>query len=244
MRDLGVEKPVSQSQLNSASRKVFLTAEDIERRIRSAGAGVIELAANERLTPMADDLLAERNISVRRAVTAADAPEFSPTIKSDHDQAVERLSNIARPPADRAVTGPVGLVLRDPTETVVAVLQALRHDGPMFADYTKTDCWLRNTEALAADLRNGAVAAGVLMLPYAADGMIVAGKTKGLRPVQATRVESVASAVRRFDANVLVLEHRNSTFHEMRAMVRTFTAARVGRADGDIVATIQKLERL
>ena len=238
------DEPVSQLGTNSTARKVFLTAEDIERRIRSAGSGVIELAANEQLTPMAEDALAEMNITARRTVTAADAPEFSPTIKSDHAQAVERLSNVARPPADRAVTGPVGLVLRDPTETVVAVLQALRHDGPLFTDYTKTDCWLRNTEALAADLRNGAIAAGVLMLPYAADGMVVSGKTKGLRPVQGTRVESVAAAVRRFDANVLVLEHRHSTFHEMRAMVRTFTAARTGRADGDIVTTIQKLEQL
>jgi ribose 5-phosphate isomerase RpiB len=224
-------------------RKVFLTADDLQSRIETTGAGVVELAANEVLTPQAKDLADASRIVVRRAVTAADPPSVQPIIKDDHTQAVEALTVVSRPPADRAVIGPVGLVVFRPTELVVTVLQALRHDGPTFVDYSQTDCWFRNTEALAAAIRDGEAAVGILMMRYAADAMVVAGKIKGLRPVQGTRPESVVAAVRRFNANILVLEHRLSTFHEMRAMIRAFTAARTQPIGGDVLATIDKHER-
>ena len=236
---------MAQAPVNLATpaRKVFLTAEDLERRIRSAGAGLIELAANEHLTPQAKDLADEKNIPVRRTVTAADVPTTQPVIPSNKQQAVQRLTDLSARPADRAVVGNVGLVIEKPTEDVVVLLQALRHDGPVFVDCSQTECWLRNTEALAGQIKSGALAAGVLLVPYAANAMLLAGKIKGLRPVQGTRAESVAAAVRHYDANVLVLEHRLSTFHEMRAMVRAFTAARSGAMNRDVMATVAKLEQ-
>lgn len=234
---------MASGQANSTLRKVFLTADALAERIARAGAGVIELAANEVLTPSAQDLANERNVVVRRSVTAADAPATQPTIKPDHQQAVETLANPAARPVDRAVTGPVGLVIDRPDEKVVTLLQALRHDGPGFVDYGRTGSWMQNTEALAGDIRSGIVAGGVLLMRYAANAMAVAGKMRTLRPVQGTQVASVAAAVRHFDANVLVLEHRLRTFHEMRAMIRVFTAARTGPANRDVMDTIARLER-
>jgi hypothetical protein len=67
---------------------------------------------------------------------------------------------------------------------------------------------------------------GVVIAPYAADVMVLAAKHKGVRPVQGTRADSVTAAVRHFGANLLVLEHAISTYHEMRQMLRTFTAPR------------------
>ncbi len=234
---------MAQAPVNTATRKIFLTAEDLERRIRSAGSGLIELAANEYLTPRAKDLADEKSIAVRRTVTATDAPITQPVIKSDKQQAVQRLTDLSARPADRAVVGAVGLVIERATENVVVLLQALRHDGPVFVDCSQAECWLRNTEALAGQIKSGALAAGVLLVPYAANAMLLAGKIKGLRPVQGTRVASVAAAVRHFDANVLVLEHRLCTFHQMRAMVRAFTAARPGAMNRDVMATVAKLEQ-
>jgi len=234
---------MSQAPVNSPVRKIFLTAEDLERRIRAPGSGVLELAANEHLTPRAMDLAAERNVTVRRSVTAADPPPTQPTIKSDRQHAVEQLMRGSARPGGRAVAGAVGVVIEKPTENVVLLLQALRHDGPLFVDFSKTPCWMRNTEALADEMHRSAIAAGVLLMPYAANAMVMVGKMRGLRPVQGTRVESVAAAVRHYDANVLVLEHRLSTFHEMRAMVRAFTAARPGAMNRDLMATVAALEQ-
>lgn len=233
---------MAETEVNSRARKVFLTADDLQRRMESAGSGVIELAANEQLTPSAQDLAGERNVVVRRSVTAADAPDTRPIIKTDRQEAVAGLTSPGAQ-SGRAVISPVGLVIERPRENVVTLLQALRHDGAMFIDYSKTECWLRNTETLAGDIRGGRMAAGVWIMPYAANAMVLAGKCKGLRPVQGTRVESVAAGVRHYDANALVLEHRQSTFHEMRAMIRAFTAARSGPMNRDVADTIAQLER-
>ena len=64
--------------------------------------------------------------------------------------------------------------------------------------------------------------------PYAADAIVLANKIAGIRAVQGTCVQSVAAAMRHFDANVLILEHALSTFHEMRMMVRQFVTQRTG----------------
>jgi hypothetical protein len=72
--------------------------------------------------------------------------------------------------------------------------------------------------------------------------MAVAGKVKGIRPVQGTRVESVAAALRHFGANLLVLEHAFSTHHQMRTMLRTLAAGGKG-AGGALEAALVELER-
>jgi ribose 5-phosphate isomerase RpiB len=233
---------LANGQANSSARKVFLTAEELEQRIASAGAGVIELAVNEHLTPRAQDVADQRNVSVHRSVTTIDAPNYQPTIHTDQQQALKRLATST--PGGRPVIGPVGLVLDRPDDGVVRLLAALKYDGASFVNYTQTACWLRNTEALAADIAAGQLAAGVIVAAYAANAMVLAGKLRGIRPVQGTRVESVAAAVRHYDSNVLVLEHRFHTFHEMRAMIRTFTAARaVAGANTDVMAAIVRHER-
>ena len=51
------------------------------------------------------------------------------------------------------------------------------------------------------------------------------------------------SAVARFDANVLVVEHARRTFYEIRNVIRAFaTLPRPGAADAGLAETIAKLE--
>jgi ribose 5-phosphate isomerase RpiB len=88
----------------------------------------------------------------------------------------------------------------------------------------------------------GEVAAGAAILPYAADAMAVAGKVKGVRPVQGTRPESVAAALRHFSANLLVLEHAFSTHHQMRTMLRQIASGARGAGEA-LEAALLELER-
>jgi ribose 5-phosphate isomerase RpiB len=95
-------------------------------------------------------------------------------------------------------------------------------------------------EALAA----GRLSLGVAILPYAADAVVLANKFPGVLAVQGTRRESVAAAVRHLGANLLVLEHSLSTFHELRAMAAVFVKDRMltGVAT-DVLAAIARVEK-
>ena len=97
---------------------------------------------------------------------------------------------------------------------------------------------------MCRDVATGQLAAGVVVLPYAADAIVLANKIKGVRAVQGTRPQSVAAAIRHFDANLLILEHAFSTFHEMRRMIRIFATQRQTRNTAEVLlAAVSELER-
>ena len=73
---------------------------------------------------------------------------------------------------------------------------------------------------------------------------LLAGKIAGIRPVQGTRLASVAAAVRHFDANLLVVEHAFGTYHETRMMIRTFVLDRgVAGAKRSLLEAVAQQER-
>jgi hypothetical protein len=108
--------------------------------------------------------------------------------------------------------------------------------------FDREDCAIGNLLALCGAVAAGKVRAGVALLPYAADAMVLANKVKGVRAVQGTRVASVSAGVRRFGANVLVLEHSFLTFHEMRSMIQALAAGQGQRAGNAIIAAMNQLE--
>lgn len=197
--------------------KIFITEDLLRKRLSGAKGTVVELAHNEHLTPAAQDLVARRRMTVRRGA----AP--SPAVPAGN--AAPAAPQVGSTPAASTATG-LGLVLERPSEGVRGLLTALAHDGLTLTDYTQTDCWMRNLQGLCSAITSGAVSAGVAVLPYAADAMVLANKIPGIRAVQGTRADSVAAAVRRFGANLLIIEHSFSSFFEMRTMVRLFAAER------------------
>lgn len=233
---------VNHSAGNTNGGKVFVTAQMLQDRLAGSAGGQLELAGNEFLTPAARDVVARKSISVHRAPTAVQGGRNTPAVSSGPQQAMTRLAASAAMPSDRPTVGPVGLVLDRPDGGVAALLDALRYDGAMFFDCNKNACWADDLDVLAGAMAGGDLAAGVAIMPYAADAMVVAGKITGLRPVQGASARAVAAGVRHFDANVLVVGYKTATFGEMRAMIRTFTAARTGSGAPDIMAAIAKHE--
>ena len=236
-----------------APPKVFVTAEMLGQRLAvDDGDGrAIELAPHEFLTPAAADLADERHVAVRKpapSLPKAPAPA-SASVGGNPGQAAATdtpgaVVAPAAPGGDGARTCGLGLVVERPSDTVRSVLAALARDGLAVADYSQTDCWIVNTQLLCKAIAGGTVPAGVVVLPYAADAMVLAGKVRGIRAVQGTRVDSVAAALRHFAANLLVLEHAFSTYHEMRTMVRLFAGERPARPAAEVlVDAVAKLER-
>jgi len=209
---------------NAPSRRIFITAEMLAERLAASSGQTLELAANERLTPAAQDLAARKNITiVHTAVAAPTAATKTPVPRtSARSVGLPLVSDI---PSSGA--GPVGLIVERPTEKVGSVLSALKHDGIRLLEVAASDCWVENLLALSRSVAAGTSSLGVALLPYAADAMVIANKVKGIRAVQGTRPASVAGAIRHVGANLLVLEHELSTFYELRQMVRVFIRDRM-----------------
>ena len=145
---------------------------------------------------------------------------------------------------DLSMDEPVGLITYFPDEKTDSVLQALAHDGIFFTDCTDDECWMVNLLGLCRRITAGSLSLGVALFPFGADALIMANKVPGIRAVQGTKIESVAASVRRLSTNLLILEHRVSTFHELRAMTRIFVQNRMvsGLAD-DVIKKIEEVEK-
>jgi hypothetical protein len=233
------------------SVRVFITYDDLARRLNTAGAngGAVELAGNEALTPAAMDLVQQRNLAVHRHTgSVAERPATDSSPIAAKRQADAGGAGIACP-APRAESagsgGAIGLVVSQPTNAVRGLIDGLFRTGLRLADYTLDSCWMANTRAMGVAIATGRLAGGVAVLPFAAEAMVLANKLRGIRAVQGTTRAAIAAALRRFDANVLIVEHAASTFYEIGSMIRLFVSHRCGAgANAALMATLTELERV
>jgi len=229
--------------------RVFLTADALRRRVAaSKGARVVELAWNETLTPNAMDHVQQMHLEVRRKerapaerenTQAADRAQTAETIRT---KACRSLSEADE--AQSFCNCPLGLVISRGDAKVAAVLELVRREGANLVEFQSSDCAVRNLTALCEGVSAGTVARGLVIVPYAAGAMALAGRFRGVRPVQGTRLASVEAAIRQFNANLLVIEHAFTAFHEMRAMIRVFAAgAKRPATDKTLMDAIGRLDR-
>ena len=232
-----------------AVARVFVTRDELSQRAAASGGGApIQLAHNEFLTPSALDLVDERHLAVSKA--PAPSPMVSPAPQKVGNKAGSNPAAAGsqaspqrpdNPPSLSAAS--LGLVTDRTDAKVASAAGALAYDGLAIMDFNRTDCWIINLQGLCEAVAAGTVSAGVAVLPYAADAMVLANKIKGIRAVQGTRLDSMVAAIRHFGANVLIVEHAFKTFHEIRAMVRAFVGSRPDRpAATTLVAALAALE--
>ena len=86
------------------------------------------------------------------------------------------------------------------------------------------------------------LAGGVMIDRYAAGAMALAGKTRGVRPVQGVCVAAVEAGLRQFDANVLVIGHATVSMYEIRSMIDRFSIGR--RMDHPRTALLDAIDEL
>jgi hypothetical protein len=248
-------KPPTQPQ------KVFITADMLLRRLTDEGGKVLELAPYEFLTPAAMDIIEDRHVPIRRlaeclpkapgAPGVSDAPGTCDPQSPAAAPAGASAAATAAPSPPCAITAAamaagtgIGLVLEQPTAPVRTVLTALRQDRLAVVDYGQTGCWIANVRLLCEAIAAGKIARGVAILPTAAEGVLLGNKIPGIRAVQGTRTDGLATAIRRFAPNLLVLEHTSASYHEMRTMIRAFAAERPPRATAKVLMdTLAELEK-
>jgi len=256
--EAGSERKTKTSPAPPAVRKVFITAEMLMERLALNGhGGAIELACNEFLTPNARDVVDRRHMTVKKA------PAPSPIVKVGEpsgatgnsvaregvapDTANARTTElpVATQPVVAAAGGcTFGLVVDGSGPKLEGLLRAMGHDSLALADYSRTACWMTNTREMCDAIAVGQLAGGVAILPHAAEAMVLANKHRGIRAVQGTRPASVEAGVRRFNANLLIVEHAFSTFHEMRQMVRLFVgASRTQASSSALMDAVGEMER-
>ncbi len=221
--------------------KVFITVDDLRQRLSGTNGGVIELSHNEFLTPAAADLVEAKNLIISKA----SAPEPQPAEGAMPSQETPGHAYTLRSASGESMAPAItiGLVIDRPGEKVRSVTDSLSNNGIGFSRFDQSSCWMENLRSMCRDVASGGLATGVAVLPYAADAMVLVNKIDGIRAVQGTRVGSVQAGIRHFGANVLILEHAFSTFHEMCTMIRVFTNNRAGVSSGDLLEAIGREER-
>jgi len=227
--------------------KIWLTADALAKRLKSGTGSVVELAANEFLTPNAIDLADMRHVAVKRAA----APGIAAAKRNPQDegtvakgQGESKDSHGRRPSTSSPRPSILGLVLDRPTPLVRSLVDQLCRAGEPLADYTMDGCWIRNTRSLCAAVASGELAGGVIIRPWAAEAVMLANKVRGVRAVHGASPAAVSAAIRRFRANLLVVEHETSTLFQMRSLVLAFAAGRAAQdAPNPLLAAVEELER-
>ncbi|MBI5723583.1 MAG: RpiB/LacA/LacB family sugar-phosphate isomerase [Planctomycetes bacterium] len=230
------------SEDSGPSRKIFITAQMLQERLAGGThGGLVELEHNEYLTPNAQDLADDRSLTVRKQ------PEAPPAPSAPQENPPPAAAQPAHPKNSRggsSSTMLVGLVLDRPDQKVSTAVDNLRHDGLVIESFNRTDCVICNTLGLCEEIAADKTGAGVVIAPYAADLVMLANKVAGVRAVQGSRPDSVAAAVRRFGANLLIVEHAFATFHEIRTMIALFAKRRRTAPTGAaLMQAVEKLER-
>jgi ribose 5-phosphate isomerase RpiB len=249
-------EPTDQAQPKSrpaaAPRKVFLTAEMLMQRLAGEGGQgrTIDLAHNEFLTPAAMDLADERHMAVRKQpgqLAPPDGAVCSDAVRRygpEYALAGTLQTSAADAPSAGPAAAALGLVMHKPNELVRRVLDSLERDGITAFDFNRTGCWIVNTRTLCEAVVSGGVSGGVVMVPLAADAVVLANKVRGIRAVQGARPEGLALAMARLAPNVLVLEHSSATFHEVRTMLRMFAGGQRAKGTAKVLLdAVEELER-
>ena len=211
----------------AGAARVWVTAEMLAAR--ADGAGSVSLAMNEYLTPAARDWAASRGVQVLRGTVL---PAGEPVTRS--------VPGRVRP---AVLTRTLGLVVNRPDGKVAAALASAGRAGLATVAFDESSCWMVNARAMCEAVNAGQVAGGVLIDRYAAAGMVLVAKIRGIRPVQGVSAAAVEAALRQFDANVLVIGHVAVSVYELRSMIDRFAAGRrMGRDRTALLEAVEELE--
>ena len=220
--------------------RFWLTADMLAAR--AAGASALVLAANEFLTPAAQDYAQRHHIQLCRdgrvagvsrstgvppvSITAVPAVGHGQDTTRGPDARDTHGRDARATPSPTAMVGTLGLVVHRPDLKVQAALAGLPRAGIPTAAFATQPCPMANTREMCRALADGQIAGGVVIDRYAAGPMALAGKCRGARPVQGTTLQAVLAALRQFDANVLVLGHAELSVFELKTMLERFAAGR------------------
>ena len=175
----------------------IVTASQLQAAMNAASDGVAVLAADARLSPLANDLARKEPKRVRRVHTAAPS--------GDQSNAAAALP---------------WMWWIDGSCPVVAEVTSQRKDRLRAANATHAPNTLTQViRDLASAIRNHQVAGGLIFVRNAARAMCLANRCASIRAVVGTCGEAVEQGVTELGANVLVVEYPHHGHRSTSAMV-------------------------
>ena len=165
--------------------------------------GHVRLPPSARLTPMAADWLRQKNVEI---VYADASPVAQPT-----SQAV--------PPTGAILwwcDGPCG-------QAKAAIAQQSRET---FMQPFDAKTIVQAVKHLAAEIKQGRAASGVLVVKSAAAATIFANRCPSLRAILGTCREAVQQGIDELAANVLIIEHPYQSLGQVRNLLAQFIRGR------------------
>lgn len=203
----------------------IVTEQQLREAMQRDAQGVALIAADARLTPLANDLAREKPQQVKRMGQSADARQM-------HTRAAN--------PTGSALPW---LIWCDGRCPAVDLIQQ-RYAAQLRRTAARTDPAAVSNLALdlAGLVRSGQVAGGLLFVATAARAMCFANRCRSLRAVLGTCDEAVQQGIDELGANVLVVEYPHVGRRMMIAMVERMMAQRP-RTEPAVQRILAQLER-
>jgi len=213
---------------------VFITARQLEDLHKSHGGnGHVTLPYRARLTPLAADFVRARKLVLGYAEVSAPTGALvagasnsvgsaSRTAGAAAQQTVRSADPTPIAPGPPYVwwcDGPCGpakaAVVTEEKQTALRALHFKAHPTQI----------VPVIKSLAAEVKSGKVAGGVLLVQSAAQAIVYANRCKSLRAILGTCLESVEQGISQVAANVLIIEYPHKNLPQIRNMLSRFLRA-------------------
>ena len=224
---------------------MIVTARQLEDLHRQNGAnGHVTLPYRARLTPLAADWIKAKRVAVGYSDVPVPANGDGVSAKPQAAEASAVPLPLAASRADAAgnATGAFLWWCDGPCGPAKAALVAHEKESALRPLDQPADAkrLVAVVKALAAEMKSGRVAGGVLLVQNGAAVMVFANRCPSLRAVVGTCMEAVEQGIQQVAANVLVVEHPHKTLEQVKNMLACFTKAKRGLSE-DVRRQMQEL---
>ena len=199
--------------------------EDLHRQ--NGGNGHVVLPYRARLTPLAQDWVKSKRVALGYADVSAIASAASP--KSADSTSADACCTKCAHDAGRCCSSSTYLWWCDgPCGPAKAALTVHEKESGLKALDAQPGAgqMVLAIKRLAAEVKAGHAAGGVLMVQTGAAAMVYANRCPSLRAILGTCQEAVEQGVQQVAANVLVIEYPHKTLQQMKNMLGRFVKAK------------------
>lgn len=214
----------------------FYTARQLDDLHRLNGAnGHLVLPYRARLTPAAQDWVKSKRVQL--VYTDDQAQPDLAVARNTTGSTLPESPSASPPPAGAFVwwcDGPCG-----PAKAALVAQEKESNFRPLEAMYDPRHV-VGVVRRLAADVKSGQIAGGVLLVQSGAAAVVYANRCPSLRAVMGTSIEAVDQGVQQVAANVLVIEHPHKTLQQVKNLLGRFVRAKRELSE-DVRRQIQEL---
>lgn len=202
---------------------MYITARQLEDLHKSHGGnGHVTLPYRARLTPLASDFVRLRKLVVGYADVLA--------VQAGGTISVAKSTSVSAPPIQSAGDRPKGSFLwwcDGPSGPAKAAIVAEEKQSGVRPLAVPADARQIVTviKTLAAEIKSGGSAGGVLLVQNAATAIVLANRCPSLRAIIGSCLEAVEQGISQVAANVLVIEYPHKTLQQTRNMLARFLRA-------------------